>query len=131
MVGRRRVEVDVGVDALGTDRLKHDVFDLLAHAEQTFVARVGGDLLSEGLEVGGPWVVHLVDAVSEAHDPILGGKTSFDERLDIIFTRNLIEHLHHRFVGATMERPLEGAHSRRGRGVQVRQGGDGGHRREG
>ena len=131
VVGRRRVEVDVGVDALGTDRLKHDVFDLLAHAEQTFVARVGGDLLGKGLEVCRPWVVHLVDPVAEAHDAVLGGETGLDEWLDVFFTRNFVEHLHHRFVGTAMQWPLEGAHRGRGGGVQIGERGDGGHRCKG
>ncbi len=106
-VGHAAGEIDVGEDAL---LVVHDLLDLLADLEP--LDGVGALAFCvdapETVQDGGAVVAVLVDAVAEAHDLALGGEGVFHEGLDVVECADFFDHVHRGFVGAAVERALEG-----------------------
>ena len=75
--------------------------------------------------MGRPRILGVVDAVAEAHDPLLLGERVLDPRLRPVDVPDLQEHPHDADVRAAVQRPLERADARDDARVHV---GEGRHR---
>ena len=76
-----------------------------------------------GAHGGDAGVAVLVDAVAEAHDLPLGGECVGEPGLCVVGDGDLVEHVHHRLVGAAVQRSFERADRGGDGAVGVGQGG--------
>ena len=78
-----------------------------------------GRLAGECLEDARADVAGLVDAVAEAHDPLLAGQGVASPLLGRVRPAGGEQDVHHLLVGAAVQRTLERADRARDAGVQV------------
>src|SRR5690625_917139 len=120
VVSRSGREVQVRMDALITH---HHLLKFLVHAQPFPAVPERRDLFQRRFHRRHPAVPLLVHTVTEAHH-LLAARQAFTQpagsQIRIV---DLEHHLHHRFVGATVQRTLEGTHSCGAGAVQVRSGG--------
>ena len=123
-----RVEIDIGIQPLA---LLHELGDALRHADPLALSKLLAELNGHGTEVGGTRIEGLVDAVTDAHDLLLGGERSLNPTVDLGLVADLLKHVDDSLVGAAVKGSLEradgGGHGR----VDVAQRGDRDARGEG
>ena len=112
-------EIHIWINPLGSHFGLHDVLNLGGHFVKALIPRVSCNLLGERLQVTSARVVRLVDAVAEAHDPVLAGEALLDVRLHVVHGANFIEHVHHFFIGAAVQRTLQCANGRSDGAVHI------------
>ena len=130
MVGRRGVEVDVGVYPR---LLPHHLLDDLGHAEPAGLPRLLAEVPRHPAQVGGAGVLGAVDAVAEAGHPALAGEHAADGVLDPPVVRVAADgeqHPHDGGVGPAVQGALQRRDPRHDGRVEVGEGGRRHPRRE-
>ena len=125
LVDQPRVEVDVRVElALGeVVVVERPLLELGGDLEQRVVAGRLEHLVDVLLDDPRPRVVVLVDAVAEAHQPLLAVLDALEEVGDVVDRLDPAQHPQHRLVGAAVQRAVERGDPGRDRGVGVDVGG--------
>ncbi len=104
----RRVEVDVGDEALG---LADAVVQLHRHLVPLELPGLAAGLLGHAPQDGRPRIAGVVYAMAEAHQPALLGQRPFGEGVDVGHLADLHQRAHDRLARAAMQRSLERAHA--------------------
>ena len=110
LVDQAGVEVDVRVQLAAGEVLvaERNLFELQGDVEQRVLARDLEDVVRGLLDDGGPRVVVLVHAVTEAHQPAaLAALHLFDEGRDVLDAADVGKHAHDGFVGAAVQRAVQ------------------------
>ena len=100
---------------------RHGLLDRLGDPLPAVVADLGGQLGAVVLEDRGAGVAGLVDAVAEAHDPLLAGQGLLDPPLGVLGRADLLQDLPRLLVGPAVERALERADRRDDPRIDVRE----------
>src|SRR6266853_3478085 len=99
-----------------------DALALQSDFEERVLAHELEDFVSDVLDDTGARIVILVDAMAESHELDFAGFDALDEVGNFLDRANLHEHVQNFFVGAAVQRTVEGRDRRRRGGVGVHVG---------
>src|SRR5919108_402662 len=115
------VEVDVGVELAGHEVviLQRDALELDGDVDERVLPRDVEHLVGDPLDDLGARVVVLVDAVTEPEQPELAPLHAVDVGRDAVFRADLAQRLQDFFVGAAVQRAVQGRRGRRHRRIGI------------
>src|SRR5712664_981420 len=121
LINQAGVKVHVGIELALHEVFvfESDALALKSDFEEGILAHEFEDFVRDVLDDAGARIVILVDAMAESHELDFTGLDALDELRNLLYRADLHEHAQHFFVGAAVERPVEGSDGRGGGGVRI------------
>src|SRR6266481_370186 len=121
LINEAGVEIHVGIE-LALDEVfvfESDALALQSDFEEGVLTHELEDFVSDVLDDAGARIVILVNAMAEPHELDFAGFDALDEFGNFLYRADLHEHAQNFFIGAAMERAVEGSDGRGGGAVGI------------